>query len=183
MPKPYRDVGRPLLGARARDLPRRTRGPVVTALFSLALLSASPAMAVGGLRSARSTAGPIAHTSRTVYLREYGHLRYVGGDESSLSEQGGAGGTFAGRVTASLTISAEHVSAVFHLYPRGGSVTGRAYARFIIRGHTGYYGGTLKILHGTGAYRHASGTNIGISGTIDRYSFALTVKANGWIRY
>jgi hypothetical protein len=35
------------------------------------------------------------------------------------------------------------------------------------------------IVRGTGAYRHASGKALGISGTINRYSFALTVKAHG----
>ena len=44
------------------------------------------------------------------------------------------------------------------------------------------HGGNLTIVHGTGAYRHASGKSIGISGTIDRISFALTVKAHGWMK-
>lgn len=133
--------------------------------------------------SAAKHPNPDAHAARSVYLREVGHLRYLRGNESTLDERGSASGTFRGTVTAQLKISAEHVSAVFTMYPKGGSVTGRAWARFIIKGHTGYYGGTLNIVHGTGIYRHASGKRIGISGTIDRYSFALLVKANGWIRY
>jgi hypothetical protein len=124
-----------------------------------------------------------AHSARTQYLREYAQLHYVRGNESTLSERGSASGTFSGSLTAQLTITAEHVSALFTFYPRGGSVTGKASAHWIAKGHTIYYGGTLKISHGTGAYRHASGSNIGISGTIDRYSLSLTVKANGWIKY
>lgn len=135
---------------------------------------------VGG--SARVDGGALAHTARSLYLVESAKLRMVRGNEASISERGSAAGTFNAALNAQLTISAERVSAVFTIYPRGGSITGRASARFVVRGHTGYYGGALTIVHGTGAYRHASGTNIGISGTIDRLSFALTVKAHGWMR-
>lgn len=157
-------------------------------LAAAGLTGATPVVASAGpVRYASASAArhssPRAHAARSVYLREVGHLRYLRGNESTLYEHGNASGTFHGPVTAQLRISAERVSAVFTIYPRGGSVTGRASARFIIKGHTGYYGGTLNIVHGTGVYRHASGKKIGISGTIDRYSFALLVKANGWIKY
>ncbi len=145
--------------------------------------SARRGSALRGSAATQASFDPTAHAARTVYLRELGHLRYVNGNESTLDEHGNASGTFNGSLAARLTISAEHVSAVFTIYPRGGSVTGKAWANFVVRGHTGYYGGTLKIVHGTGAFRHASGANIGISGTIDRYSFALVVKVDGWIKY
>jgi hypothetical protein len=38
----------------------------------------------------------------------------------------------------------------------------------------------LKITKARGAYRHAKAGRVGVSGTINGYSFALTVKANGW---
>lgn len=124
-----------------------------------------------------------AHAARAVFLYENAYLRLTHtNNESTLNERGTAYGTFRAPLTAFLRVSAEHVNAIFTIYPHGGSITGRASARFKIQGHTGYYGGTLTIVHGTGAYRHASGRNIGISGTINRISFALTVKAKGWMK-
>lgn len=133
--------------------------------------------------AASATRSPAAHAARTVFLYENAHLRLTHtNNESTLNERGTAYGTFTAQLTAYLHVSAERVKAVFTIYPRGGSITGTASARFIVKGHTGYYGGTLTITHGTGSYRHASGKSIGISGTIDRISFALTVKAKGWMK-
>lgn len=126
---------------------------------------------------------PSAHGARTLFLYENASLYMTHtNNETTLNERGYARGTFNARLTSFLTVSAEHVNAVFTIYPPGGTITGRASARFVVKGHTGYYGGTLTITRGTGAYRHASGSNIDISGTINRISFALTVKAHGWMK-
>lgn len=130
-----------------------------------------------------ASAEEVAHTAKGVYLREYASLDLAKEDGNTLYERGQASGTFNGGIVARLHFTASSVSAVFTLYPRGGSVTGTAVARYIVKGSTGYYGGTLTITKGTGSYRHASGKSIGISGTISRYSFKLSVKAHGWIKY
>lgn len=157
-----------------------TLAAVVGACGAVSCLPAASATAsVPGARSA----SPKAHAARTLFLYENAHLRLVHtNNESRLNESGTAYGTFTAQLKAYLNVSAERVTAVFTIYPRGGSITGVASARFQVKGHTGYYGGNLTITHGTGAYRHASGKNIGISGTIDRISFALTVKAKGWMK-
>jgi hypothetical protein len=150
--------------------------------LTLLLAAFTTSTAVVGPRSAEATRLS-AHAARTLFLYENAHLRLTHTNhESTLSERGMAYGTFRAALTALLNVSAEHVNAVFTIYPHGGSITGSASARFEVKGHTGYYGGNLTITHGTGAYRHASGKNIGISGTIDRISFALTVKAKGWMK-
>ncbi len=124
-----------------------------------------------------------ARAARTVYLREYGNLRFTGEGSETLYERGAGTGTFRGTIVADLRLHAKSVDATFTIYSKGGSVTGQAHAAFVIQGSTGYYGGTLKITKATGAYRHAKGENVGVSGTINRQTFALTVKANGWISY
>lgn len=124
---------------------------------------------------------PLAKAARSVNLVETAYLKFRSGGESTLNEQGYAKGTFNAPLVARMNLSASHVSATFTIYAKGGSITGKASARFVVKGSTVYYGGTLNIVHGTGAYSHAAGSGIGISGTINRLSFALTVKAHGWM--
>ncbi len=119
--------------------------------------------------------------ARKTYLVESAQLHLTGEGESTLGERGQATGTFNAPVTSQLTLSPGHVTAIFTIYPKGGSISGKAQARFIVRGSIGYYGGTLTITGGTGSYRHASGSNLGISGTINHLNFNLTVKAHGWL--
>jgi hypothetical protein len=134
-------------------------------------------------RAPRATAHgqPAARAAKVVNLVETADLRLRSEGESTLNERGYARGTFNATLVARMNLSANHVTATFTIYPKGGSITGRASARFVVRNSTGYYGGTLDIVRGTGAFRHASGSGIGISGTINRLTFALTVKAHGRI--
>lgn len=150
----------------------------------LAAITLAALLLAGSLAAshARATNGS-AHAARTVFLKEDASLRLTKEGGTSIGERGEGWGTFRGPVTAVLTIHPERVNATFTIYPKGGSVTGRASARYVVRGSTGYYGGTLTIIKGTGIYRHATGTNLGISGAISRQTFALSVKAHGWIRY
>jgi hypothetical protein len=172
---------------------RQATGARLIGLAGLASLLGGAALSNGAILSACAFAGaratlaasqPAAWAARALYLNETASLHLVRANESAsvLFERGGGSGTFRGSVVAQLTIAPEHVYANFTIYPHGGSITGSASARYIVKGSTGYYGGTLKITHGTGSYRHAAGTNLGISGTINRYSFALTVKAHGWMK-
>jgi hypothetical protein len=127
------------------------------------------------------TPGASGTAGRRLHLVENAQLHLTREGETTIDERGRATGTFNAPVTSELNLSPGHVTGVFTVYPKGGSISGRAQARFIVRDSIGYYGGTLTITRGTGAYRHASGSNIEISGTINRLSFALTVKVNGFM--
>jgi hypothetical protein len=149
-----------------------------------ALLVCAAALAINlvGLTAQASTGSVVARQARKVYLVENARLHVAHNNEyeSTIGERGQATGTFNAPVTAALTLVPSHVTAIFTIYPHGGSISGTAHANYIVKDSIGYFGGTLTIMRGTGAYRHASGTNIGFSGTIDRQSFSMSIKVHGW---
>jgi hypothetical protein len=123
-----------------------------------------------------------AAEARTVFLEETGHLKTVGEPGTVVEERGHATGTYACSIEVRLTIEpAGHVVARFTVRPKGGSVTGSGSARFEQKGADGYFGGTLEVSGGSGNFKHASGSNIGVSGVIDRETLALTVHVRGQI--
>lgn len=178
------------LPAKRRIGPDRSRPTALMALLSGAACLVAGAQAfVSAAQEPQAqaaerlrTPAPLARMARNLHLVERASLKQTGEGESSLDEIGRAWGTFNAPLSAHLNLSAGHVSAVFTLRPRGGTITGKASARYVISGSNAYYGGTMNIVRGTGAYRRARGSNIGISGTINRYNFALTVKADGWMQ-
>jgi len=164
-----------LLGAAAIGAlilgPGAARAPASQAAGTVAR---APAAATGG--------EPVAVAAREVSLQETGYLHAIGEPGDTIDERGHASGTYSCSITVHLTIiSANRVTAAFTVRPKGGSVTGRGLARFVQQGANGYFGGTIEITHGTGSFAHASGANIGISGVIDRETFALTVHVHGKI--
>jgi hypothetical protein len=125
---------------------------------------------------------PLARAAREVNLQETGHLHAVGEPGTTIIERGAATGTYNSSISVHLTIvSANKVTAMFTVRPRGGSVTGKGSARFAQQGADGYFGGTIAITGGTGSFAHASGAKLGISGVISRETFALTVHVHGKI--
>jgi hypothetical protein len=143
---------------------------------------ASPSLHTPTRPTAIPESDPVATTAREVDLQETGYLHAVGEPGDTILEQGHATGTYDCAITVHLTIeSGGKATAAFTVKPRGGSVTGTGTARFAQQGADGYFGGTLAIGHGTGSYAHASGTNIGISGVVNRETFALTVHVHGKI--
>lgn len=155
--------------------------PVRLAISVCALALA--AATVGVAANASSTArDPLAREARTVYLVENAQLSLAREEGAALDERGRATGTYNAPVTATLTIHPTYVTALVTVFPRGGSIAGRASASYIVRNSTGYYGGTFTITRGTGAFRHVSGNALGISGTVNRYTFQMTVKAHGQVK-
>ncbi|HEV7939043.1 MAG TPA: hypothetical protein VGP18_13605 [Solirubrobacteraceae bacterium] len=145
----------------------------ICALALLASVAGCPTRAVGATR------GPVGTQAKTLNLVENASLALVREEGATLVEHGKATGTYDAPVTAIFTIHPKAVTATVTVFPHGGSITGIAQANYVVQNSVGYFGGTLVITHGTGSFKHASGKALGISGTIDRYSFATTVKAHG----
>lgn len=125
---------------------------------------------------------PSARAARRVSLTEIAHLKFTAEHGSALSERGQATGTYNAPVAVTLTIYPKSVTADVTIYPSGGSISGVAHANYTVKGSTGYFGGSFTLSHGTGRFRHISEINgkpLGISGSINRISFAMEVKAHG----
>lgn len=162
---------------------RRSLGPVPVRPMISICAPALAAAAVGLTAQASGTTGhPIAKEAKKVHLVENARLTLTSEEGSALTERGQATGTYNAPVTATFTIHPKSVTAVVTIFPRGGSITGTAHANYVVKNSLGYFGGTFMLGRGTGKYRHVSeinGTPLGISGTINRYSFATEVKAHG----
>lgn len=145
------------------------RGTVSTRLLTIALL---------GLAALAAQA-----SAKTIHFTENASLHLTGSSGRYLLETGTARGTYDCTLTARFRISsASSMSGTFTVYPKGGSVTGTASGRVEVAGRFAYYGGTMTIVKGTGSFKHVQRTTIGVSGTIDRRTYALTVKAHGTLR-
>jgi hypothetical protein len=156
--------------------------PLGTGLATLTCaLALAVALACLYAPTSRASDHAIAREAKKIQLSESAQLKFTREDGSALVEYGQAAGTYNAPVSANLTIHPTSVTATVTIYPKGGSITGTAQANYIVKGSVGYFGGNFTITHGTGTYRRVSGKALGISGTINRETFAMTVKAHGEI--
>ncbi|HTC58754.1 MAG TPA: hypothetical protein VK691_01410 [Solirubrobacteraceae bacterium] len=95
-----------------------------------------------------------------------------------VSEIGTATGTYNVPITAGLMLGAKHVAAIVNIFLKGGTITATANADFTQTGVTGTFHGTLKITHGTGIYKHASG-ELGFKGGFNHVTFKMWAVTSG----
>jgi hypothetical protein len=138
---------------------------------------------VAALSCAQSDAAPGATIARFEHLTVVAHLHYVTARGSYLYEEGQASGALAGTVSARVRITAD-ISGSFTFYSRGGSVRGFGSAKLNESGSYASFGGTLKVLGGTGQYAHAHG-NGRLYGVYNRRSprLELTIQTTGNLSY
>jgi hypothetical protein len=154
----------------ARCLPARW-GASMAAAAALALTMAPPASPSAGVKTA----------SRVERLTITAHLRYVDARGSYLIEEGEASGPLAGLVKARMRVTAD-ISGSFTFYPHGGSISGRGVGALHESGVYASFGGTVKVLGGTGRYSHAHGEG-GLYGVYNRKTLGLTIQTTGNLSY
>ncbi len=150
-------------------------------IWALALVLASCAMPAPALGI---SGRPAAKYARTVSLSETAHMETSSKEipGSEVSESGRATGTYNVPVSAGVTIHAKHIAAVVNIFLKGGTITASADADFTESGSGGTFHGTLKITHGTGTYRHASG-QLAFNGGFNRTSLKMWVVTSGSASY
>ncbi len=159
-----------------RSLPVRWRALAGTgAVIALAVALSGPHQAAGALASAR--------LARSERLTMTAHLHYVTARGSYLLEEGSASGPLGGTVKARVRIAAD-ISGSFTFYPRGGTISGYGLAGLHESGRYVSFGGTLKVLGGTGRYAHASGHGR-LYGVYNRGTphLELTIQTTGSLSY
>jgi hypothetical protein len=119
--------------------------------------------------------------ARSVHLTITAHLHYVSSRGSYLIEEGSASGQLAGAVKARLRVTAE-ISGSFTLYPHGGSISGQGSGTLHESGTYASFGGSLKILGGTGRYAHSRGGGK-LYGVYNRRNLGVTIQTIGNLSY
>jgi hypothetical protein len=152
--------------------------------FYLCLVVASLALVLFASSSVPVADGTLSPNAATpTILTESSRLHLVKSHGLVLNERGQATGTFACRLTLHFRIlSATRGIATLTAYPRGGSITGRARAEYVLEGNTGNFHGSMTITRGTGSFARVSGRNLSLEGTINPNTLGLTAKLTGQVR-
>ncbi len=156
----------------AGDPPPRRRSLPASTLLGWALLAL---VALGVLWPARDSG---ASTVRS--LDETMHLRIEKVKGKRLTAGGRTVGTVAGRGSFTIILSnGSHAVATFHGRNAHGSISGTAVANYRVAGAISYYSGRVTSLHGTGKYAHVASLGIGLSGTVNRRTYKVTMHLRG----
>jgi len=141
------------------------------------------ALAVAVLCTQSAGALAPARMARSERLTITAHLHYVTAKGSYLLEEGSASGPLGGTVKARVRITAD-ISGSFAFYPRGGSISGYGSGTLHESGTYVSFGGTLKVLGGTGRYAHARGSGR-LYGVYNRRTprLELTIQTTGSLSY
>lgn len=134
------------------------------------------------LTAASIAIAPALANAPLTNVNEYGSLTLEHSKGATIDERGRGSGTFDCAVYIQLTLSGTRVTATYSAYPRGGSIVGSATARIHFATiKAAYFSGTITLTKGSGGYAHSSGT-ASFQGTINRTSYAMTVRVAGKLR-
>jgi hypothetical protein len=149
-------------------------------LVVAALAVVTVAVGVGGV----SSAAPSAQAARkTLKLTDTAYLHLTRKSGNVIYEKGTATGTLPGTVTARFVTGITRVSGTvtFHAYS-GGSLTMTVVGYPQSASTVTRFTGNLAVRKGTGRFRNALGSGT-FSGTANRRTWAITVRASGRITY
>lgn len=126
--------------------------------------------------------GASAAEARTLTIKETVKLHLVRKSGSTLYESGSASGTLPGNVSAVFQTSLTKVTGTVTIYPRGGSLTVSVTGTPRSAGVRARFGGTMRVVRGSGRYRGASGSGT-FDGVVNRRTWAVDVDATARLTY
>lgn len=161
---------------------RRRRRAVFLSVAVACLVGVSPAFSTTG-SSQTARPRPVATAARTLNLVESGNLHLVAHHNEILTEKGSGSGTLSGNIMVRLDLSYSEATVSFTAYPPGGTIVGHGEGSIYAQGHTARFNGTASITGGTGKYAHASSSSIKMTGTLQRKTYAFSVRVEGRMQY
>jgi hypothetical protein len=125
-----------------------------------------------------------AEATRTLGVRDEGHLRFGGDSATTIFDHGALSGTIPGQARVAFVYNGSpNVTARFTIYAVGGSIYGQAKCRLHDPASpTPSFRGALAITGGSGRYAHAHGSGE-LYGVFYRHGYGLNVQARGTLRY
>jgi hypothetical protein len=133
--------------------------------------------------TASTGAGNAKHgavASRVIGISEKAQLRLASAPGVTIKEQGSMTGTFKGTVIAYFTsYSINRGSLTLTGYIQGGVVTVQGETHNRVSGSTGYSEGTVRIIHGTGKFAHASSRTLQFHAIVNRKNFYISAEVQG----
>lgn len=140
-----------------------------------------------GLVAAVSTLALVAFSAaaaaKTIAVSERADLRLSRRDGSTLYERGTARGTISGPVTAVFNVGITRVTGTLTAYSGRSTITFTfTGAPTSTRGARVAFKGSMRVVGGTRRYADARG-RASFTGTVNRRTWAATVRANGRLSY
>lgn len=135
-----------------------------------------------GIVAALLASVPAVAQARTLAVKDSVKLHLVRKSGNTLYESGTATGTLPGNVSARFVTSATKVTGTVTIYASGGSITATVSGTPSSIGVNARFGGSMRVVKGTGRYRGASGSGQ-FNGVVNRRSWAVSANASVRLSY
>lgn len=125
---------------------------------------------------------PVA-TAKTVDVREAVHLHFVHNRGGLVNEKGSGSGNFPCPIEAQFKFTSLQTRFSFTLRCTAkDTLSGHGLVSYYASGSTAHLTGSVAVSHGTGRYAHASASELLVTGTFQRETFAVALSINGPMR-
>jgi hypothetical protein len=159
--------------------------PSLTRRGTVVVIAVLVAAILGSLAGGASSAAPSAHVAKrkTLKLSGTAYLHLTRKSGNVLYEKGTATGTLPGTVSARFVTGVTKVTGTVTFFPySGGSLTMTAVGYPQSAATIVQFNGNIAVRRGSGRFKNALGSGT-FSGTANRRSWAITVRARATVTY